>query len=115
MGRIIDKMVEFQSIFYSFFGLTFYSIYKTQKAKRLKKDQMLEEKLDSLEDGVKALLHNKIYSNSQTHLIEGSISIEDLDDLTHLFSSYKALGGNGTGEAIYNKVLKLSNIKEKNE
>ena len=115
MKRIIEKMIEFQSIFYSFFGITFYSIYKSQKAKRLKKDQMLEEKLDSLEDGVKALLHNKIYSNSQSHLIEGSISIEDLDDLTHLFSSYKALGGNGTCEAIYNKVLKLSNIKEKNE
>ena len=68
-----------------------------------------------MEGALKAILHDKIYTQCQKHLDEGEISIGELDNLTHLFIGYKSLGGNGTGDAIYNKVLKLPNVKEKNE
>ena len=39
----------------------------------------------------------------------------NLDQGSQTGRSYYKIGDNGTGEAIYNKVLKLSNVKEKNE
>ncbi|KRK73417.1 hypothetical protein FD02_GL001276 [Lacticaseibacillus nasuensis JCM 17158] len=80
-----------------------------------------ERKLAMLEDndrlqhaGMVALLHHEIYELCNGHIERGSISTGDLDDLGYLFTSYKALGGNGTGEALYKKVLALP-IKNQEE
>ena len=74
----------------------------------------LEENDHLQHAGMVALLHHEIYEQCNRHLDHGSISTGDLDDLGYLFTSYKALGGNGTGEALYKKVLALP-IKNQEE
>ena len=50
-----------------------------------------------------ALLHNEIYSISERAIDRGSISTDEFDNLTCLYNPYHDLGGNGTGEALYQK------------
>lgn len=61
----------------------------------------------SMRSALVALLHHQIYEQCNQHLARGYISTDDLDDLGYLYRSYKALHGNGTGEALYNKVVAL--------
>ncbi|WP_260185682.1 hypothetical protein [Lacticaseibacillus paracasei] len=61
----------------------------------------------AIDSGLVGLLHHEVYMLCNHHIEVGYISTDDLDDLNYLFRSYKALGGNGTGEALYNKVLQL--------
>lgn len=50
-----------------------------------------------------ALLHNEIYSIAEEAIEKGSITADEFDNLTTLYEPYKALKGNGTGEALYTK------------
>jgi len=61
----------------------------------------------AIDAGLVGLLHHEVYMLCNRHIETGYISTDDLDDLNYLFRSYKSLGGNGTGEALYNKVLQL--------
>lgn len=40
-------------------------------------------------------------------MAQGCISLEDFDDFEHLYRAYHALGGNGTGTEIYDRVRAL--------
>lgn len=86
-----------------------------QKEQELRKEEkeLVDSRLKALEFSNVAILHNKIYRQCAEHLEEGFISIDDLDDLGYLFKAYKSLGGNGTGETLYNKVSNLPNKKLK--
>lgn len=61
----------------------------------------------AIDVGLVGLLHHEVYMLCNRYIETGYISTDDLDDLNYLFRSYKALGGNGTGEVLYNKVLQL--------
>jgi hypothetical protein len=63
-------------------------------------DRLVDEALVSIE-------HHEIYQLCNRHLARGFISTDDLDDLGYLYRSYRALGGNGTGEKLYEKVAAL--------
>lgn len=61
-----------------------------------------------IRDGVLAILHNKIYTLGKQYIERGFLlSIEELDDLEHLYNAYHALGGNGTGTEIFKRVKEL--------
>lgn len=62
---------------------------------------------ENLKAGNVAVLHHIIYANCKEYLDNGYISTGELNDLEYLFSSYKELGGNGTGEILYNKCKNL--------
>ena len=47
-----------------------------------------------------ALLHNEIYSIAEKAIEKGSITADEFDNLTCLYEPYRALKGNGTGEAL---------------
>lgn len=94
-------------------GFSFYGYFK-MKINKMKEDKdSVDTRLSNLEKAILAMLHNKIYVQCASHLQEGFISIADLDDLDYLFNAYKNLGGNGTGETLYNKVKALPNINTK--
>ena len=58
-------------------------------------------------EGVKALLHDRIYVEC-THWIEaGHCPLEDRKNIEYMYRPYRALGGNGTGERLYNAVQTL--------
>ena len=59
-----------------------------------------------------ALLHNEIYRISEEAIKRGSITSDELDNLTTLYEPYRKLGGNGTGEALYTKAKNLLNVEK---
>lgn len=80
---------------------------EADRAAREARLMVLEDNDRRQHAGTVALLHHDIYELCNGHIRRGYISTGDLDDLGYLFTSYKALGGNGTGEALYNKVMAL--------
>ena len=59
-----------------------------------------------------ALLHNEIYSQAEKAILKGSITTEELDNLTCLFSPYEKMGGNGTGRVLYEKAKNLTQVEK---
>lgn len=81
----------------------FIRVFKQLKFQR----QKTEERFQKIESANLALLHDKIYQQCISFLEQGWISVDDLENLEYIWKGYKGLGGNGTGEALYNKVVSL--------
>ncbi len=82
--------------------------YLSWKKENIKKTNM---RLEILEEGQVAILHNKIYMVCLHHIEKGFVTVDDLEDLDYLFKPYKKLGGNGTAEKLYEEVQSLKKIK----
>ena len=61
----------------------------------------------ALLDGVLAILHDRIYQACQHYLAQGYVDMAGLKNVEYLYRSYHALGGNGTGTELYNRVKAL--------
>lgn len=61
----------------------------------------------AMQDGMKALLHDRIIHKCKYHIHEGVISNDDLDDIYYMNEPYKELGGNGTVKTMIRKVEEL--------
>ncbi|MGG5368373.1 hypothetical protein [Enterococcus sp. DIV0240a] len=67
----------------------------------------INAKIMAIETSNLALLHWHIY-NTCTAMIEREYStVEELDNLQYFWQAYEALGGNGTGELLYEQARKL--------
>lgn len=64
-------------------------------------------KTQAINEGVLALLHDRLYQACQYYIKLGHCPIDGRDNLEYMFRPYKALGGNGTGEELYNRCLAL--------
>jgi hypothetical protein len=73
-------------------------------SKQLKTEQI---KARSINAAVLALLHDRLYQACQFYISRGYCTVGDRDNLEYMFKPYKALGGNGTGEELYNRCLAL--------
>ena len=62
---------------------------------------------NAINAGVLALLHDRLYQACTFYLKRKYCTLEDRDNLEYMFRPYKALGGNGTGEDLYNRCLAL--------
>ena len=62
---------------------------------------------DVLREGILALLHDRLYTACSFFIARGWASLDDRENLEYLYKPYKALGGNGTGENLYQAVKKL--------
>lgn len=110
---MLEKFLEINSFLMAIglggFLKIFHSTYKAVKGN---KDQT-ENRFKRLEYANVAILHDKIYKQCSEFLEQGWISIDDLENLEYLWRGYRELGGNGTGETLYKKVLDLPNkLKE---
>lgn len=77
------------------------------RMKRLKQEE------DAVKDGVLSLLHDRIFQCFTYYIKQGEISHEDLENMESLYKGYAALGGNGTGQELYERVKNLPlKIKE---
>ena len=80
--------------------------------KRLAKKVRAESaEREALKAGVLSLLHDRLYQACKYYLAQGWIDVEGLDNIRYLYTSYHALGGNGTGTELYNRAKALP-IKE---
>lgn len=111
--------MEINSLILAIFGISIYGVLrkftvgvkKSQESRNAEKE-LTEKRFNNLEKAQVAILHNKIYRQCTEHLIDEFISLADMDDLDYLFSAYKSLGGNGTGEDLYNEVRRLPKIRK---
>ena len=71
---------------------------------RVRKWRMEQE---LIKQAVLAILHDRLYQACRYHLGRGYCGLDDRDNLEYMFRPYKALGGNGTGEELYNRCLAL--------
>ena len=77
--------------------------YKTSlnKLKRWKAEQ------DALKNGVMAMLYDRLYQGCKFHIKNKEIDDDELKNMETLYLAYHALGGNGTGTELYERVKKL--------
>lgn len=87
-------------------GLACTAVCRSRK-KRLEKQSKQKQEQELLRQGVIALLHDRLYQVCKTFIRRGYCSVDDRDNLEYMFKPYKALGGNGTGEELYNRCLAL--------
>lgn len=88
------------------FHLMFNIINQKQKKEREELNNM-KNKLSSLEIAMKAISHDKIYKLTDEYIDRGWVTLDELDNLEYLYTAYRTLGGNGTGEKRYNRVQAL--------
>jgi hypothetical protein len=69
--------------------------------------KQLRRKQKATEDGLQALLHDRIFSIYSDCYQKGYASIDDIRNLDYLYQPYHALGGNGTGTELYERVKKM--------
>ena len=71
-----------------------------------------KDEYEQLQEGILALLHDRLYQACSFFIARGWAALEDRNNLEYLYRPYKALGGNGTGEDLYQAVLRLPYKKE---
>ena len=76
------------------------------------KNERKEQRL--LKEGVLALMHDRLYQLCHEHITEGTIEVDAMKNVEYIYKSYHALGGNGTGTELYERVTKLP-IKSKED
>ena len=64
-----------------------------------------------LKEGMLAILHDRLYQLCTSHIDNGCITVDELENLEYLYNSYHNLGGNGTGTSLFErcKTLKITN------
>ena len=69
----------------------------------------------ALYEGMKAILRRELVDDFETYVIEGrALSLERKREIDECFDAYSALGGNGTGAQMYEKLcaVKIQMLKE---
>ncbi|MDT2737673.1 hypothetical protein P7H00_11180 [Enterococcus pseudoavium] len=135
----IDDLIELNGLIMSLTGVGILGLvgagfrlirknYKEIKTRNKKLDQIItaqeviQKKVIELElQGAKrqqanvASLHDRIYSIYDEILVNrvpAYVTIEELSNLEYLWEAYSGLGGNGTGQEMYERILQLDIRKE---
>lgn len=72
-----------------------------------KKLTKYEQERKAVKDGLLAILHDRLYQACTFYIAQGFIDSAGLKNLEYLYTSYHALGGNGTGTELYNRACAL--------
>ena len=72
-----------------------------------KKVKEQKDENDAVKEGVKSLLHDRLYQACTHYVAQGWIDTESLHNLDYLYNAYHKLGGNGTGTNLYNRAKAL--------
>lgn len=60
-----------------------------------------------MKDAALAMMHDRIYSLARYYIAQGYATIQDLDNMEHIYTAYHNLGGNGTGTELFNRCKAL--------
>lgn len=69
--------------------------------------KMYRKEQAALKEGVLALLHDRLYQGCRYHIHNGAIADDEMKNMEYLYNGYHALGGNGTGTELYERIKKL--------
>ncbi len=86
-------------------GMASIAIYLMQRSDRRKDKKNHQQEL--IEEGLLAVLHDRLYQACRYHLRKGWTTIEEMNNIKHLYGAYHNLGGNGTGTELYERCMDL--------
>lgn len=107
MGHLIDSFMEWNTVIVAFTGVTIYGLVSRMIKALIKKQNEQDDNSENLKRASLAILHNEVYQSGKRYIDHKEITVEELDNFSYLFQAYKALGGNGTGDAINDRVNRL--------
>lgn len=115
MGRI-DKVIEtiyiqifltaVTAVITGFIGRLFVKLDKKEKKRQQEEDEQ-EEFKKAMQEGLQAILRDRIMQMSSHCMEQGHTQIFMVENMSHMFSSYKNLGGNGAVKHIYEQFMDL--------
>jgi hypothetical protein len=73
----------------------------------IKKIKSWTKEQDEVKGGVLAILHDRLFQAGRFFCNQGYISFEEIKNIEYLYKSYHALGGNGTGTEIFERIKSL--------
>ena len=91
---------------YMLAGLLVGYLWKALRARQYEAREK-DKTLDLVKDGMCALLRDKLLQKLEKCAAGGYCSVEARDDIDHMYVIYQALGGNGTIQALRERVFTL--------
>lgn len=67
----------------------------------------LKQRQDAVEEGLRGLLHDRIHERYYECEAKGFADVRDRENMEQLYEPYHALGGNGTGTDLYDRLREL--------
>lgn len=86
-------------------GMMSLIVYLIQR--RDKKEDTKNQQQKLIEEGLLAVLHDRLYQACRYQLSRGYTTVEEMNNIKHLYDAYHALGGNGTGTELYMRCMAL--------
>lgn len=105
----MKHFLNFNTLFSNMFGVGVISAFIMFVKLVIKSIKRTRERDESLKIAVKSLLHNELITLCNHHLEKGFVTVSDYNNLHHLYSSYVALGGNGSIVDLVERVKTLPN------
>ena len=100
------------AIIVAIFGSTgFWQFYTTKWQKKNEEESISPGDIKLMKDGMKAMLHDRLYQSCRYYLTKGLIDEDGFANLSAIYNSYHGLGGNGTGTELYNRTCKLKIVE----
>lgn len=62
---------------------------------------------EAIKDGVLAILHDRLFTAGEYYIPKKEITLSEMKNVEYLYRSYAALGGNGTGKEIWERIQNL--------
>lgn len=112
----------------TFAGRQLVKMYRELKKRNSQLDELLkgqadlDHRLDIIEEqgnlrqeASLASLHDRIYAGYDVILKRGAVTMKELNNMGHLWKAYSALGGNGTGKKMYERICDMPVIQNEEE
>lgn len=75
------------------------------------REEAEREEMMLIRSALQCLLHNQLFSEAKRYVVLGYIPSDDAEEITRsvdqVYHAYRGLGGNGTGEELYERFKKL--------
>lgn len=88
-------------------------LYNKVKAEKEAERQELKEMVQTItavNSGMVCILHNELRRANREYTTRGYCTYDEKEELTEMYETYAALGGNGTGAAAYKHCMELPEV-----
>ena len=65
------------------------------------------EEQQTMKEAALAMMHDRMYALARYYIAQGYATIQDLNNMEHIYTAYHNLGGNGTGTELFNRCKAL--------
>lgn len=121
---MINLDTSFEGITYAQVIMTFISAIATAviawigqriKKKEMQRDEKEAERAaisEAIKEGMQAVLRDRIIQMASFCINQGHTQVYMVENMTHMFTAYRALGGNGAVKYLYGQFMALPVISD---